>query len=347
MKEEVIEFNPLYESMYRCKKGVLWKSSTASFCLNGLENILKLERELKDGTYTPRIPYCFTITSPKKRSIMSICFRDRVYQRSLNDIAVYPQMVKSFIYDNFACQKGKGTDKAREKLKVFLRRMYLKHETNFFVLQCDIHGYYPNMSHAVAKEKFKKGLDQWSYEQSAKIFDGQYEGDIGFNPGSQMVQIAGISVLDGLDHFIKERLHIKCYLRYMDDFILLSDDKEYLKFCKKSIAQRLDYLGLELNEKKTDIYGIDRGIMFLGFRFKVTHTGKVILLIDPESIKRERKKLSKLVNLYKNRKINKQKIYECYLSWKNHALKGNSFNIIVRMDKYLKSLFAEVQNGNH
>lgn len=342
MQDEVIGFEALYTSMYKCKKGVLWKASTAGFFLNGMENIIKLEHDLKAGTYKPRLPYSFIITSPKPRNIMSICFRDRVYQRSLNDVAVYPQMTKSFIYDNFACQKNKGTDKARERLKFFLHRMYRHNGTAFYILQCDVHGYYPNMRHEVAKSKFQKGLDKISFDQCAKILDGQYQGSIGYNPGSQMVQIAGISVLDDLDHYIKERLHIKNYIRYMDDFILMHQDLAYLEKCKTTIEKRLAALGFEFNAKKTKIYPVNQGIMFLGFKFMLSGTGKLIMLVDPGSVKRERKKLKKMARLYRRGKMQKYKIYECYRCWKNHAGKGNSFNLIIRMDKFLKSLMKEV-----
>ena len=92
--ESVIGFDALFESMLKCKKGVIWKGSTASFYLNGIEKCLKLEKELKEGTYKSGKPVTFTITHPKKREIVSIRFRDRVYQRSLNDNYIYPEVEK-------------------------------------------------------------------------------------------------------------------------------------------------------------------------------------------------------------------------------------------------------------
>lgn len=145
IEENIIGFDALYNSMEKCRKGVIWKDSVAHYYLNGIEETLKLEEQLKTGTYKERKPVQFTIMAPKKREIVSIAFRDRVYQRSLNDNAIYPQMTKGFINTNVACQKGKGTDLARETLKKYLRAMYRKYGKNFNVLQCDIHGYYPNM----------------------------------------------------------------------------------------------------------------------------------------------------------------------------------------------------------
>ena len=121
-EESVIGFDALYDSMLKCKKGVLWKDSVAAYYHRGIERTDKLCRELHDGTYKAAPTKHFTISSPKPREIASVAFRDRVYQRSLNDNCVYPIMVRSFIYDNWVCQVGKGTDGARNRLKLFLRK---------------------------------------------------------------------------------------------------------------------------------------------------------------------------------------------------------------------------------
>jgi uncharacterized protein (UPF0297 family) len=231
----VIGYDALYDSMMKCIKGVLWKDSVASFYLRAGENISRLERELKNGTYKAKPMKHFMVTSPKPREIASVAFRDRVYQRSLNDNVVYPVMTRSFIYDNYACQKGKGTDAARNRLKEFLRKYFMKHGANGFVCQFDIKGYYPNMDHEITEQMFRSKLDAWSYHQVETILHEQYEGDKGYNPGSQLVQIAGISMLDGMDHFIKEQLHAKYYIRYMDDFLIIHHDREYLEECRRKI----------------------------------------------------------------------------------------------------------------
>ena len=339
--ETVIGFEPLYESMLRCKKGVLWKDSVASFYLNGVERTMNLSEELHNGTYKSRPTVKFTVTSPKKREIASICFKDRVYQRSLNDNVVYPIMSRSFIYDNFACQKGKGTDAARNRLKEFLRRYYRKHGENGYVAQFDIHGYYPHMSHEIAKETFHKKLDEWAYERVKTILDEQYEGDTGFNPGSQLIQIAGISILDGFDHYVKEQLHAKYYIRYMDDFLIISEDEEYLENCRNKIRDHLSGLKFELNEKKTRIYQLKDGIEFMGFMFKLTETGKVLMLIKSENVKRERKKLRRLVEKSKRGCLPREKVDESYAAWRNHASKGNNFLLLQRMDAYYQSLWSD------
>ena len=238
-KEEIINFNNLYTSMHKCKSGVLWKGSVASYYLNGIENTIRLQDQLINGTYQARRPITFTITSPKRREILSVAFRDRVYQRALNDNWIYPHVTKGFIYDNAACQKGKGTDFALKRMKEFLRKAYRKHGQDFYIAKCDIKGYYPNMPHDRVNNIFKARLPEEVFERSLKIMQQQYTGDIGYNPGSQMIQIAGIAALDEIDHYIKEVLRIKWYMRYMDDFILIHQDKAYLEECMQKVKQKL------------------------------------------------------------------------------------------------------------
>lgn len=343
--EKVAGFEALSDSTLKCIQGVIWKDTPADYFLNNIEENLRLEKQLQNGTYKQRKPKKFKVCYPKERDIVSVHFRDRVFQRSLNDNILYPKISRSFIYDNMACQKGKGPDKARERLKCFLQRYYRKHGTVGYVLKCDIKGYYPNMSHRVVKDCFHKVIDGWTYQQALSILDGQYDKDIGYNPGSQMIQIAGIGILNAVDHFVKEELHIEYYIRYMDDFILIHHDRQYLVECQARIAQMLQGLECQFNTKKTGITRISDGILFLGFQYRLTDTGKVIMTLNSANIKHERKKLRKLVNLARKGERTREKVDECYRSWKNHASKGNSYKLLQRMDKYYESLWKEIDLG--
>lgn len=346
-EETVIGFDALYDSMMKCKKGVLWKDSVAAFYHRGIERTDKLCQELHDGTYKAAPVKHFTITSPKPREIASVAFRDRVYQRSLNDNCVYPIMTKSFIFDNWACQVGKGTDGARERLKTFLHKFYRRHGTAGYVAQFDIHGYYPNMRHDVAESNFRRKLPDWAYARVEKILRSQYGGDVGYNPGSQLIQIAGISLLDGLDHFIKENLRVKFYIRYMDDLILIHEDRGYLERCRTAIVAELTKLGFEINPKKTRIYNLEEGIMFLGFKFSLTDTGKVLMFADAGKIKTAKKKYRRLVAKSKRGEIPKDSVDASWKTWIDHIGKGNSYHLVKRMEAYYKSLWEDNKHDAH
>lgn len=356
-----LEFECLYDSMWKCKKGKIKKASVAKFVLHGIEETIKLEDQIKNNTYMPLPPHLFKITYPKLRPCSSIHIKDRVVQRSLNDNVIYPLMTHGFIWDNMACQKGKGTQKAMDRLNCFLHRYYINNgnDNTGWVLQCDVHGYYRSMKHSIAKECFSRKLDAETVENATKWLDRQCPSPVGYEPGSQMVQILGISLLDPMDHVIKERAelvvdengervvkecdHAKYYGRYMDDFYIISNNKKFLEECRQVMSLELKKLDLELHPTKTRIYPLAEGIMFLGFTYKLTKTGKVIRLINPKNVKHERKKLLKMANLVKKGEMTKHRFYECYGSWKSHAQKGNSNEIIERMDKYVKSLMEGVQ----
>lgn len=337
-EEDVIGFDALYTSMMNTKKNVLWKDSVAAYYHRGIDRTGRLSDELHSGQYRAAPPKHFQVTSPKPREIASIAYRDRVYQRSLNDNAIYPIMTNSFIFDNWACQRGKGTDGARERLKGFLRRYFRQHGTEGWVAQFDIHGYYPNMRHDEVEKLFREKLPGWAYERVERILREQYPGEVGYNPGSQLIQIAGIALLDDVDHYIKERLRMKLYLRYMDDLIMIHESREYLEECQAGVAGKLREIGFELNPKKTRIYSLREGIPFLGFRFRLTDTGKVLMHPDPAKVKAGRKKYRRLVAKALNGSIGRESVDMSFATWLNHLSKGNAYGLIQKLVRYYQGL---------
>ena len=324
----------------KCKRGKMWKASVARFILHVIEECLKLAHEIKIGKYQPRKPHTFTLYYPKVRPCSSTHIRDRVVQRSLNDNLIYPKMTDSFVLDNWACQKGKGTTGAMDRLDDQLHRYFINNgnSNKGWVLQVDVHGYYRNIRHKDADTCFSRHLDPVTVYHAMSWLQRQYPYPVGFEPGSQMVQILGISLLDPLDHKIKERERRRYYERYMDDLIIVSADREHLEWCLEMIKAELEKLGLEVHPKKTRIYPLVNGIKFLGFTFRLTKTGKVVRILDSDNVKHERKKLARVARLVREGKVSRAKFYECYNAWKAHAELGNSYQLIQSMDTYAKEL---------
>ena len=336
--EEVIGVDALSESLEKCSIGVKWKGTVAYYRHHWTDEVERLANQLHDGTYKERKAKFFTITEPKRREIMSIHFRDRIYQRSLNDKAIYPQVSKSFIADNYACQKGKGTTAARDRMKEFLHRYYRKFGADGYVLKIDIRGYYPNMDHGYAEWMLGQYLDDDTYQMATNVL-ARLPGDVGYNPGSQIVQIVGITALDKLDHYIKERLRIEFYIRYMDDFVILSESKERLKDCLAAIERMLLTQKMELNWEKTSIRKIAEPISFLGMQYRLTKTGKVVVLADPMKIKHERKKLIRMLALVRKGKLTKYDVDRHFKAYKSSVSYGNSHRLINRLNRWYDSLW--------
>ena len=328
------DFESLYESHLKAQHGVIWKGSVAWFSLHAPEQILQLSNELREGSYAPKPPITFTITHPKKRDILAVAYRDRVYQRSINDRILYPVMTRSFVKENGACQIGKGTSYCIDLFRKQLRRFYINHGLDGYILQIDIRKYYPSMRHDVVKEMFRKKLDPETYETVAWILDNQYEGDIGYNPGSQMVQIAGISLLNGIDHFIKQKLHIKDYIRVMDDMVLIHESREYLEICLEAIREELSLLHLEVHDEKTQIVPMKDGITFLGFEWKLTETGKVLQFPKSQNVKNYRRSMEKLMKLYAKGERTRRCIEESQRSRMDFMANGTSYLLIQRLTRW-------------
>lgn len=265
---------------------------------------------------------------------------DTSFGSTCNVSALYPEMTRSFIYDNMACQQGKGTDLARSRIKELLHRAYLKYGSDFYILQCDVKGYYnvkgyyKNMRHEAVNTSFERRLPPEIYKRTEAVLETQYEGDTGYNPGSQMVQIAGISFLDKFDHFVKETLRMKEYMRYMDDFFMVAYTKEELEKVLPEINTYLNYLGLSTHPVKTKIFHQNKKMRVLGFDFNVTKTGKVIMQIDPKNVKDRRKNIYRCAQLVRKGEMTRAKADEMFRAWLNHAGKGDNPKMIKRMHEY-------------
>jgi hypothetical protein len=124
----------------------------------------------------------------------------------------------------------------------------------------------------------------------------------------------------------------------MDDFYISHKSKEYLEYCLAKIESKLNDIGFSVNIKKTHIKQLKDGFLFLGFYYHVTNTGKIIMTLNSENVKHERKKLYRQVQLLKKNEITQDKIDDCFGAWTNNASKGNSYKLIKRTKEYLEKV---------
>ena len=161
-----------------------------------------------------------------------------------------------------------------------------------------------------------------------------------------MVQIAGISLLNPLDHYIKEQLHVKYNIRYMDDFWILVKTRKQAERAFGEIMKQLQIYGLEANEKKSHITPLEKGFTFLGFDYRLTETGRIIMTLNSDSAKHERKTLVRMVHKSQRGELEPEKVDEHHNSWENNADKGNSYKVKQRTQKYLKQLRKGEEHGS-
>jgi hypothetical protein len=174
--------------------------------------------------------------------------------------------------------------------------------------------------------------------------DAPAESRKGLGLGSQISQLLAPAVASYIDHFVKEVLRIKGYGRYMDDFYLIHEDKEYLKYCKEEIRKKCAELGMTLNERKTQIVKLTHGFTFLKVRFYITDTGKIIRKIHPASVTRERRKLKKFQLKWLEGKMTRRDVWNSLQSWCSHAARFMAHHTVNNMVTLYAQLF--IKGGN-
>jgi retron-type reverse transcriptase len=272
----IASFQALRAAVARAITGKRRKPGAAAFMARLESELLALERELTARTYTPGRYVAFPVEAPKRRVVSAAPFRDRVVHHAVHAV-VAPIFEAGFIHDSYANREGKGTHRAVGRYEVFARRYR-------YVLRCDVYRYFPAIDHAILKRDLRRRIacadTLWLLDS---IIDGSnrqepvnlyYPGDDLFAPfqrrrglpiGNLTSQFFANVYLDALDHFCKEVLGARGYVRYVDDFALFHDDPAVLEEWRGRIAEHLAWRRLSLHPGKTLIQATDQPTTFLGY----------------------------------------------------------------------------------
>ncbi len=241
--------------------------------------ISRIYNTLINKCYKPGPVNIFTIYEPKERRIVSQSMHDKVINHLVARFILYPAILPCLLDVNVASRQGLGTSAGTRLAMNFHRICKVKYKT-YYILKCDISKFFPSINHDILKEKVKRKIkDKDAIKIVFDIIDNEKNG---LSIGAMTSQVLAIFYLNDMDHFIKETLKIKYYVRYQDDFLLFHPSKEYLKYCLSEIEKFLEKEKLLLNNK-TRIYKNTNNFIFLG-RNK---TGKYIKY---RNVKRKLKK---------------------------------------------------------
>ena len=336
MEQDYLTFDNMYKGLKKCCNGVRWKTSVTQFEMNALKNTAKAISDLKSGNYKLSDYQSFTIYEPKLRHITATKIKDRQVQRSLCDTTLYNLLTKSFIHSNGACQKGKGTEFVLKDFKKQLQRYYRKHGNEGYYLKCDIHHFFESINHEILKDMLIKRIDDAHILRMVFMVIDSF-GDRGLGLGSQISQLLALFCLDELDHVVKEKLHIKVYTRYMDDFILISESKEKLIDAKEFIESYLSGIDLQLNSNKTILQNLKHGVMYLHWKYEITDTGKVLMLPDKKRCTKRKRKIKRLIKRYQEGKLPIDTLLQIITAMKAHLSKGNAYKAKQEIDRLIFS----------
>ncbi len=261
--EQVVEYGNLLAAAHRARRGKRDRIAVARFVFHLEPNLLRLQEELQSGGYWMRPYRAFVIREPKRRQICAAHFRDRVVHHAICAV-LDPVFEGCLIGDTFACRRGKGTHAAVRRMQQFSRRF--RH-----VLMCDVRRYFESVDHEALKALCRRRLkDRALLSLLDRIIDHQVPGTEpgkGVPIGNLTSQYFANLYLGELDHFVKERLWLPAYLRYMDDFAAFADSKPELHRALAAIREFLRAtLRPELRAERTLLTPVTQGVPFLGFR---------------------------------------------------------------------------------
>jgi retron-type reverse transcriptase len=312
----------------KAKKGKTKKDYVIEFEKNLLDNLLKLQEELKSLTYKPGPLKTFILRDPKIRKISKSDFRDRIVHHALCNI-IEPIFDKTFIYDSCANRKGKGNLKAVERFYSFMRKVsrngkingwFNDNQVKGYCFKADIKHYFQEVEHRILIRIIRKKIEDekviWLIEQ---ILSNHFVRDKGMPLGNLTSQFFANVYLNELDYFVKHKLKAKYYLRYVDDFVILHSSKSQLEAWKGQIDEFLsNELKLEIHKEKSKIIPLSRGIDFVGFRnfyyFKLLR-------------KRNLRKVLSKIECYKNGEMSHDKMLESFQGWQAYAKWANTYKL--------------------
>lgn len=329
----MLDFQNMYRAYKRAAACKRCKQEVIDFELDLSRNLWQIIHEMEEKTYKVGGYHKFMIYDPKKREIQALSFRDRVVQHCLCDNILKPYFEERLIYDNVACREGKGTHFAMDRLSGFLREHYRDHGTKGYILKYDIRHYFDSIDHEVLKKRLWAipdrnvlGLLFHILRSYVKETDPETGSGKGLPMGNQTSQWFALYYLDPMDRLIKEKLRIRHYIRYMDDGILIHESKEVLQKALEEMKKLAAELKLEFNQK-TQIFPLSQGVDFLGFRFYLTDTGKVIRRLRTSNKRRWKRRLRKFKEDYRTGAKEIQEITQSIRSYSGHLRHGHTWKL--------------------
>lgn len=248
------------------------RRDVAEFSLHLTDNISELHRDLVDKTYRHGGYKAFKINDPKPRDIHKASVRDRLVHHAIYRI-LYSYFDRQFIYDSYSCRNDKGTHRAVSHFRHFTGQVSCNNKRNkrtVWVLKCDIRKFFTNIDHEILKGILRRHIRDngilWLLGQIINSFNTENKIGVGLPLGNLTSQLLVNIYMNEFDQFVKRELRVKYYIRYADDFVILSRDKQELENLLVLMIEFLKFrLQLTLHPNKVQIKTLTSGVDFLGY----------------------------------------------------------------------------------
>ncbi len=268
MFEEIIKIENLLLAWKEFFPGKRDKPDIQEFSLRLIDNIFSLHRDLLNHTYRHGSYQAFNISDPKPRSIHKATVRDRLFHHAVYRV-LYPYFDRKFIADSFSCRIGKGTHKALARLKSFVYKVSKNNTRTCWILKCDIRRFFASIDQDIIMDILKlhirDGQILWLLGEVIGSFHST-EFDKGLPLGNLTSQLLVNVYMNEFDRFVKHKLKVKYYIRYVDDFVIFSENRDYLENLIPQVDLFLrEQLKLTLHPQKIFIKTLASGVDFLGW----------------------------------------------------------------------------------
>lgn len=243
------------------------KCDVQEFQLRLMDNLILLHRDLATGAYRHSGYHAFNICDPKPRSIHKAVVRDRIVHHAIYNI-LYPFFDRTFIADSYSCRDEKGTHKAVNRFREFAYAVSKNNTRTCWVLKGDIRKFFANIDHNILKRILAEHIpDKMILNLLDEVIDSFHaKPGVGLPLGNLTSQLLVNIYMNKFDQFVKHKMKIKYYIRYADDFVILSDDRNTLVSQIRLISDYLaQELKLTLHPDKLYIKTLNSGLDFLGW----------------------------------------------------------------------------------
>lgn len=266
---QLISIENLFQAWGEFKKGKRKRKDVQVFERHLEDNLFNLHQELRNKTYKHGDYQSFYVNDPKRRHIHKAEVKDRAVHHLLYKF-LYELFDPTFIYDSYSCRLGRGTHKGVNRLERFTRKVSKNYTRPCFALKCDIKKFFASVDHKILLKLLKrKTTDRdilWLISQIIDSFCSDKGKGKGIPLGNITSQVFANIYMNELDQFIKHKLEVKYYIRYADDFLLLSSSRGKAEARILPTTEFLQKeLKLELHPNKIILRRLDWGIDFLGY----------------------------------------------------------------------------------
>ena len=266
--EHIISVENLLEAWREFLRGKRGKPDVLDFQSRLMDNILALHADLKVKTYRHGPYRAFNISDPKPRNIHKASVRDRLLHHAIYRV-LYPYFDRKFISDSYSCRVGKGTHRALDRFQQFARKVSRNNTRTCWVLKCDIKKFFASIDQTILIEIVKKHISDpetiWLIERVVESFESTGPGK-GLPLGNLTSQLLVNVYMNEFDQFVKHKLKQKYYIRYADDFVIMSQNKSVLLDVLPKMREFLEEkLALALHPDKTFFKTAASGLDFLGW----------------------------------------------------------------------------------